>query len=77
MFPSSSIPEDIMHRYSVPAMTCGHCAGTIDRAIKLVDLKAEVDIDLKRQEVSVRSAIGAAQIETVIQAAGYETSLAK
>jgi copper chaperone len=66
-----------MHRYSVPAMTCRHCAGTIDRAIKLVDLKAEVDIDLKRQEVSVRSAIGAAQIETVIQAAGYETSLAK
>ena len=66
-----------MHRYSVPAMTCGHCAGTIDLAIKSVDPKAEVNIDLQKQEVSVRSVAAAAQIETAIQAAGYEIAPAK
>lgn len=66
-----------MHRYSVPAMTCGHCAATIDRAIKSVDPKAEVNVDLAKQEVSVRSLVAAAQIETAIQSAGYETAPAE
>ena len=66
-----------MHRYSVPAMTCGHCAGTIDRAIKSIDPAAEVNIDLRKQEVSVRSVVAGTQIESAIQSAGYETAPAK
>lgn len=61
-----------MHRYSVPSMTCGHCAGTIDQAIKAVDSSAEVTIDLKAKEVAIRSGAAAAQISAAIRSAGYE-----
>jgi copper chaperone len=62
-----------MHRYSIPSMTCGHCAGTIDRAVKSVDPKADVTIDLKAKEVSVRSSATETQIATAIRSAGYIT----
>lgn len=62
-----------MHRYSIPSMTCGHCAGTIDRAVKAVDPKADVTIDLKTREVSIRSAAPEADIGAAIHSAGYVT----
>jgi copper chaperone len=62
-----------MHRYSIPSMTCGHCAGTIDRAVKSVDPKADITIDLKAKEVSVRSAATETQIAAAIRSAGYVT----
>jgi copper chaperone len=62
-----------MHRYSVPSMTCGHCAGTIDWAVKSIDPKAEVTIDLKTREVSVQSTAAEAAIATAIRSAGYVT----
>jgi copper chaperone len=61
-----------MHRYSIPSMTCGYCAGTIDRAVKTVDPKAEVSVDLKARGVSVRSGAEEAEIAAAIRAAGYE-----
>jgi len=62
-----------VHRYSIPSMTCGHCAGTIDRAVKTVDPKAEVTIDLKAREVSIQSAAAEADIGAAIRSAGYVT----
>lgn len=61
-----------MHRYSVPKMTCGHCAGTIDQAVKAVDPKAEVTIDIKARQVSVRTRVEEAQIAGAIRSAGFE-----
>jgi copper chaperone len=63
-----------MHRYSVPKMTCGHCAGTIDQAVKAVDPQAEVTIDLKAKQVSVRTKAGEAQIAGAIHSVGFEAS---
>lgn len=62
-----------MHRYSIPSMTCGHCAGTIDRAVKSIDPKAEVTIDFKTREVSVQSTAAETAIATAIRSAGYVT----
>lgn len=62
-----------MHRYSIPSMTCGHCAGTIDRAVKTIDPKAEVTIDLDAKELSARSAAAEAEITKAIRLAGYVT----
>jgi copper chaperone len=62
-----------MHRYSIPSMTCGHCAGTIDQAVKSVDPQAEVTIDLKARQVSVRSAAAEADIAKAIRLAGFVT----
>src|SRR5215207_1047836 len=80
-FPWSETPSsshhpyrmDAMHCYSIPSMTCGHCAGMIDRAVKTVDPKADVTIDLKAREVSVRSPAAEADIGRAIRSAGYVT----
>ena len=63
-----------MHRYSVPKMTCGHCAGTIDQAVKAVDPQADVTIDLKSKQVTVRTMAGEARIAQAIHSAGFEAS---
>lgn len=63
-----------MYKFNVPDMTCGHCAGTVQRAVKLVDAKAEVAIDLGRKLVEVRSSAPQASIGEAIRKAGYENS---
>lgn len=65
-----------MHRYSIPSMTCGHCAGTIDQAVKAVDPHADMNIDLKGKQVSIRSGATAAQVFAAIRSAGYELVVA-
>ena len=61
-----------MHRYSVPGMTCGHCAGTIDQAVKAVDPRAEVSIDIKAKHVTVHGEADDGQIMNAIRSAGYD-----
>jgi copper chaperone len=62
-----------MHRFKVAAMTCGHCAGTIEKAVKSADPRAEVSIDLRTKEVIVRSGLQEARIAEAIRSAGYES----
>jgi copper chaperone len=44
-----------MFTFEVKDMTCGHCSGTITKALKAVDRHAEVTIDLARHLVMVES----------------------
>jgi copper chaperone len=67
-----------MFRYSVPDMTCGHCAQAIETAVKSVDPRAEVAVDLTSKEVTVRSEADEARVAGTIRDAGYEPrSIAK
>jgi len=68
--------ETTMYKFNVPDMTCGRCAGTVQRAVKLVDTQAEVSIDLGRKLVEVRSSAPQESIGEAIRKAGYEYSLA-
>jgi len=61
-----------MHRYNVPTMTCGHCAATIEKAVKGVDPQATFSVDLVAKEVTVRSNVEEARVAEAIRAAGYE-----
>ena len=61
-----------MQRYSVPKMSCGHCANVIARAVMSVDPKAEVTIDLSAREIAVRTGTEQSHIAEAIRAAGYE-----
>lgn len=61
-----------MFRYSVPDMTCGHCAQTIEKAVKSVDPQAEIAVDLTTKEVTVRSEADEARVAEMIRDAGYE-----
>ena len=60
-----------MTTFTVPDMTCGHCAGTITKAIKDADRDARVEISIEKHTVSVQSSLDPAELESVIAEAGY------
>jgi copper chaperone len=60
-----------MYEFSVPDMTCGHCASTITGALKAEDPKAKIEIDLSRHVVKVESALAQEEIARQIAQAGY------
>ncbi|MBU2146233.1 MAG: heavy-metal-associated domain-containing protein [Alphaproteobacteria bacterium] len=65
-----------MLKLNVPDMTCGHCAGTVTRAVQSVDAGAIVTVDLPSQTVSIETAAEAAKIESAMEAAGYPAKVA-
>jgi copper chaperone len=60
-----------MHIFEVKDMTCGHCAGTIEKAVKAADPQATVDIDLVTHRVSIDGAQPVAALIKTIEDAGY------
>lgn len=44
-----------MFKFQVNDMTCGHCASTIDKAVKSLDAEAQITIDLPAHRVEIRS----------------------
>lgn len=61
-----------MNAFEIKDMTCGHCVGTITKAVKALDPGAIVLIDLAAHRVEIESsAIHAAQWSDVIMQAGY------
>ena len=60
-----------MHEFKVQDMTCGHCAGTIEKAVKSADPAAKVDVDLGTHSVRIESAQPGDTLKRVIADAGY------
>ena len=61
-----------MTSFLVNDMTCGHCVSTITKALKALDPRANVSIDLGRHLVEVESAsVGAGPLQAAIAEAGY------
>jgi len=53
-------------------MTCGHCAGTITKAVAAADPKAVVQIDLPTHRVQIQPGTAdASALARVIEEAGY------
>ncbi|RUW60682.1 heavy-metal-associated domain-containing protein [Mesorhizobium sp. M7A.F.Ca.US.008.03.1.1] len=61
-----------MLKLKVPEMSCGHCASTIDKAVKSVDPEARVAVDLASSTVAVETGASENAICEVIRSAGYE-----
>jgi copper chaperone len=55
----------------VKDMTCGHCAGVVTKAVKDVDERAKVDIDVAARIVRIESAHAAGDFLSAIHEAGY------
>ena len=55
----------------VPDMSCGHCAATIEKAVKSVDPAAKVKADIEGKTVSIDSAAQEKSIKAAITTAGY------
>jgi len=61
-----------MPTFEVNDMTCGHCASTITKAVKVLDRAARVEIDLNAHRVQVESAAAdARELAEAIKDAGY------
>lgn len=61
-----------MLRFKIAKMSCGHCAASIERAVKGVDPQAAVSVDLDRKEVTIRSTAEEQLIAGALRSAGYE-----
>lgn len=73
MSPSETSAKDSqMITFEVQDMTCGHCVGSITRAIQLLDPGAQVQIDLTTHRVRIApTRADASQLGDAIQRAGY------
>ena len=60
-----------MHQFKVQDMTCGHCATTIEKAVKSADPAARVDVDLSTHSVRIESAHAGDTLKRAISEAGY------
>lgn len=66
-----------MIKFVVPDMTCGHCVGSVDKAIRAVDSDAIAKIDLSTRTVTIETSVAPEVIGASITAAGYTPSLSK
>lgn len=60
-----------MYEIKVSGMTCGGCVNSVTKALKNLDLEAEVNVDLKEQLVRIKSTKSQAEILETIEDAGY------
>ncbi len=57
--------------FTVPDMTCGHCAGRIRAAVADVDADAKVDIDIAAHKVRIESTADATTLREALADADY------
>ena len=69
------MPLEVIMKFSVPKMSCGHCTAAIEKSIAQADPSASVTCDLPSHSVSVTSGKSVAEIAAAIRGAGYESEL--
>lgn len=65
------------YEFDVKNMTCGHCRGTVEKAIKAADPAAVATIDLASKKATVQTSLDPAVISDAIKNAGYPVSYVK
>ncbi len=66
-----------MYHLNVEDVTCGHCAATVEKAVKAADPKAKVAVNLEAKTASIESEIGSHVFIAAIEDAGYRASFKK
>ncbi len=66
-----------MYQLQVENMSCGHCVGSVTKAVQAIDPAAQVQIDLASKSVKVESSAALATISAAIVEAGYPVSSAQ
>ncbi|GAB4522836.1 MAG: heavy-metal-associated domain-containing protein [Roseibium sp.] len=59
-------------KFNVPDMSCGHCAASIEKAVKTVDASANVACNLQDRLVDIDTSAGQEAISNALRKAGYE-----
>ena len=65
-----------MLRLNIEGMTCGHCVRSVTDAVKSVDPKAEVRVDLDAKRLEAETAADPRAIIRAIADAGYVAAAA-
>jgi copper chaperone len=60
-----------MIEFSIPAISCGHCARAVTEAVHEVDPKAEVKVDIATKQVQVQTEAARAAVAAALTEAGY------
>jgi len=60
-----------MYEIKVSGITCGGCVNSVTNALRGLDTKAEVSVDIKSQVVSIKSDKSQAEINATIEEAGF------
>jgi len=60
-----------MYEFDIPNMTCGHCAGTVKKAIEQADPAASSIIDVGTKKAKVETSASPEAIAAAIGEAGY------
>lgn len=60
-----------IYEFDIPDMTCGHCAGTVTKAIKSVDPTAVPNVDLSARKATVETKADPNTIGAALDEAGY------
>jgi copper chaperone len=60
-----------MFEFTIPDISCGHCVGVVQKAVKSVDPSATVDIDIASKRVKITSDTERATFADALVAAGY------
>jgi copper chaperone len=61
--------------FDVTGMSCGHCKASITEAVRTLDERAQVHINLETGEVTVDSALTSQQIVDAITELGFEATV--
>lgn len=61
-----------MFTLKVPDMSCGHCAQTVEKALKNLDPAARVEVDLTQKTVRVETVATEQKVAEAIRSAGYD-----
>lgn len=57
--------------WSIPTMTCGHCAGVVTKTVRAADPSAQLEIDLSSRRVRIQSEADPAALAAALAAEGY------
>lgn len=60
-----------MIEFTLPDMTCGHCASMVTQALNLADPQCKVAVDLMHQKVRVESTEDRQMLADALTDAGY------
>lgn len=60
-----------MYEFHIPDMTCGHCASQVNVILKRVDPASEIQVDLPRHLVNVKSGEDRDTLVDALTDAGY------
>ncbi|MBR7637061.1 heavy-metal-associated domain-containing protein [Janthinobacterium lividum] len=66
-----------MYQLQVENMSCGHCVGSVTKAVQAIDPAAQVQIVLASKRVTVESSSELGAISAAIVEAGYPVTSAQ